>query len=161
MASIHHIPSTGELRQILTMLYGDTLELGSGEPGAADAGGKSVVAVYVNDENAPVSACVCDYRFAAFAGSALTKIPRGGAEDAAKSGDFSEMMLGNLREIMNICSRLFMYNSSPHLRLENVYTSPDAVPEPVRAMVGASKGRGDFKVGIPGYGDGNLAFLAT
>lgn len=71
------------------------------------------------------------------------------------------MMLGNLREIMNICSRLFMYNSSPHLRLENVYTSRDALPEPVRAMVDTSKGRGDFKVKIPGYGGGSLSFLAT
>lgn len=161
MATIHHVPTTGELRQMLAMLYGDKLGLETGKPVAADAGSKSVVAVYVNDANEPVTACVCDHQFAAFAGSALTKIPRGGAEDAAKTGDFSEMMLGNLREVMNICSRLFMYNSSPHLRLESVYATPDALPDSVRSMVGASQGRGDFSVSIPGYGDGTLSFLCT
>lgn len=161
MTTIHHIPTKGELRQMLTMLYGDQLELDAGKPVAADNGSKSVVAVYVNDEDAPVTACVCDHSFAAFAGSALTKIPRGGAEDAAKTGDFSDMMLGNLREVMNICSRLFMYNTSPHLRLDQVYASPDTVPEAVRAMLGASKGRGDFSVSIPGYGAGAVSFLST
>lgn len=161
MSTLHPVPKDSEVRQILAMLYGDELELGPGEPVSADAGSKCMVAVYINDDNVPVTACVCDHQFAAFAGSALTRVPVGGAEDAAQTGEFSEMMLGNLHEIMNICSRLFMNSGSPHLRLDTVYATPDAMPHSVRAMVDTSQGRVHMDVSIPGYGNGSLSFLCT
>lgn len=157
----HPVPSEVDLRQILTMLYGDALTLQAANAGSAENCSKSVVAVYVNDNNEPVTACICDHDFVAFAGSALTRIPPGGAEDAAASGDFSEMMLGNHHEIMNICSRLFMNSDSPHLRLEKVYVSPDDVPENARTVLQTSELRADFNVEVPGYGAGNLSFIAT
>jgi len=160
MSVKHPVPSKVDLRQILAMLYGNDLTLEAASAVPAENGSKSVVAVYVNDDNEPVTACVCDHEFVAFAGSALSRIPLGGAEDAAESGDFSDMMLGNHHEIMNICSRLFMSSDSPHLRLEKVYISPDEVPENARAVIQSSELRADFNVQVPGYGAGSLSFIS-
>ncbi len=160
MATIHPVPNDTQIRQIFAMLFGNDLVLDSGKPDTSDDA-SSIYAIFINDEGKQVTACVCDHHFAAFAGCALTRIPIGGAEDAANTGEFTEMMLGNLHEIMNICSRLFMNNSSPHLRLDTVYPAPDKVPDEARAMLDACQERVDFTVSIPGYGKGGLSFLCT
>lgn len=154
------IPKEMEVQQMLGMLYDAGLAVKAADAFPTDAGSKSLIAVYVNDEDTPVTACACDHNFTAFASAALTKIPKGGAEDAASSGDFSAMMLGNLNEVMNICSRLFMNSTTPHLRLEKTYNSPDEVPDNVKAIISDSA-RADFDVAIPGYGDGKIAFLSS
>ena len=155
------IPKEIELKQMLGMLYDSGLDVKPTDPLLTESGSKSLIAVYVDDEDQPVTVCACDYGFTAFAGAALTKIPKGGAEDAASSGDFSEMMLNNLNEVMNICSRLFMNSATPHLRLEKTYNSPDEVPDSARSMLGDAISRADYEVMIPGYGDGKISFLAT
>lgn len=155
------IPKEIELRQMLGMLYDDGLTVQSTNALPTESGSKSLIALYIDDDDQPVTACACDYSFTAFAGAALTKIPKGGAEDAASSGDFSEMMLNNLNEVMNICSRLFMNSSTPHLRLEKTYHSPDELPDNARTVLDAAVSRADYHVAIPGYGDGKISFLAT
>jgi len=160
MTTTHPVPQENQVRQIFSMLFGDELVLDAGKPEAADDA-KSMYAVFIDDHGKHATACICDYNFAAFAGSALTKIPVGGAEDAANSGEFTDMMLSNLHEIMNICSRLFMSNTSPHLRLETVYHSPDTVPDNARIMLEACQERKDYTVSIPGYGKGSVSFMCT
>lgn len=160
MASVHPIPQAKDVMQMVAMLYGNDAAVADGDVIPADSD-KSMVAVFVSDDDQPVTACVYDWEFAAYAGSALTRIPQGGAEDAAKDGDFSEMMMGNVREFMNICSRLFMTDSSPHLRLGETYKAGDARPESVSAMVSGCAGKAGFTVSIPNYGSGKLSFIAT
>ena len=161
MATTHPTPRDIEVRQMLAMLLGNDLEISEVDALPTDAESSVAAAVFVADDDTPVTACVCDMNFAAFAGSALTKIPPGGAEDAAKSGELTDNMLGNLNEIMNICSRLFMSGNSPHLRLDKLYASISELPENARALVDSISGRLDLKVSIPGYGEGHLSFLAT
>lgn len=160
MATTHPTPNETEARQMLAMLFGNDLEIAPVDALATEADSGHAAAVFVTDEGLPVTACVCDLNFAAFAGSALTRIPPGGAEDAAKSGKLTDNMLGNLNEVMNICSRLFMNGSSPHLRLDKLYASISEIPDDARALVDSITGRLDLKVSIPGYGDGHLSFLA-
>ena len=146
---------------MLGMLFGNDLTIDEVEALPTDSGSGNAAAVFVSDDGTPVTACVCDMNFAAFAGSALTKIPPGGAEDAAKSGDLTDNMVGNLHEVMNICSRLFMSGSSPHLRLDKTHAKIADIPENAASMLQAIAGRLDLKVKIPGYGEGQIAFLAT
>ena len=160
MPNTYPVPNEKDVFAILSMLYGGEVELGSVEPVPIE-NKDSMVAVYINDENEPSTACVCNYNFAAFAGSALTKIPVGGAEDAAESGDFSAMMLSNLHEVMNICSRMFMNDSSPHVKLGTVYKTLDDAPDTVKALFGSTEERSDFTVTIPNYGDGTISFLSS
>lgn len=161
MATIHPTPREVEVRQMLAMLFGNDLTISEAEELPVDAESNNAAALYLADDDTPVTACVCDMNFAAFAGSALTKIPPGGAEDAAKSGELTENMMGNLNEVMNICSRLFMSGNSPHLRLDKMYASIAEMPDNAKTMFDAVSGRLDLKVTIPGYGEGYLAFLAT
>ncbi|HID81297.1 MAG TPA: hypothetical protein EYH06_03325 [Chromatiales bacterium] len=161
MTTTFATPKEIEVQEMLGMLYDAGLSVKSGDALATEAGSKSLIALYVDDEDQPVTVCACDYNFTAFAGAALTKIPKGGAEDAASSGDFSGAILGNLNEVMNICSRLFMNSSTPHLRLDKTYNSPDEIPEGAKQILSSSAGRADFDVTIPGYGDGKLAFIST
>ena len=161
MATTHPTPRDIEVRQMLAMLFGNDLTISETDalPTGADSG--NAAAVFISDDDNPVTACVCDMKFAAFAGAALTRIPVGGAEDAAESGELTENMIGNLHEVMNICSRLFMSGNSPHLRLDKLYTKIAEVPENALTMLDSIAGRLDLKVSIPGYGEGQIAFLST
>ena len=161
MSTTHPFPNDAQLQEMLGMLFGNDLKINPGDPVATDADSKSVVAVFVSADGSPATACFCDFPFAAYCGAALSMIPKGGAEDAAKSGELSEMMRGNLNEIMNICSRLFISNDTPHVKLETLYDKAGELPENARAMVDATTGRSDFKVSIPGYGEGHISFLST
>ena len=70
-------------------------------------------------------------------------------------------MQGNLKEVMNICSRLFMDDNSPHLKLDNLYESIGALPDSARSLMDSVQDRLDLIISIPDYGDGKLSFLST
>ena len=66
-------------------------------------------------------------------------------------------MSDNLREVMNICTRLILKDGSPHLRLQQVVLAKQ-MPAPVAAIAG-SKTRVDFELGLGKYGGGLLAVI--
>lgn len=154
------VPDEKSAHDMLSMLYGDevTLDACDAKPISPET---NMLAVFIDDEGAPSTACACSYNFAAFAGAALTKIPVGGAEDAAESGDFSDMMISNIYEVMNICSRMFMNDTSPHLKLDKVYKSFDEAPDDVSNLFQGVDERSDFDVGIPNYGNGVITFICS
>jgi len=160
MSGIYPVPKENDVHKILSMLYGNELVLNSCEP-VAEKDSNKILAVYVNDDGEPSTACVCNVDFAAFASSSLTRIPVGGAEDAAETGCLSDMMKSNFHEIMNICSRVFMDDSSPHIKLDTVYNSLDDAPDHVLTMLDGDKDQIGFSVTIPGYGDGEISFICT
>lgn len=151
------VPNSDDLRRMLSMMYsGLTVTEGSPVP---IEDGKCVVAIYLRDDDTPIGAAVTDFPFAAYSGAALTRIPPGGAEDAAQSGDLSESILENVHEVFNICSRLLMSNDSPHLRLGPVYTSLADVPENEAAILHNPVSRSDLEVDVPNYGSGMISFI--
>jgi hypothetical protein len=154
------LPKPIELQQILSMMYGTGLKAEPGEPVPAEPGSKSLVAVYVDDDDQPIAACAVDYPFTAYAGASLTRIPLGTAKECIDTGEFSEIMLGNVHEIMNICSRLLMNSESPHLRLDGFYQEPGKLPEPVQELMQKAPETADFSVTFPDYGDGRVSFKA-
>ena len=160
MPGIYPVPEEKNIHDTLTMLYGNDVTLDTCDSTSIE-GDKNMIAVFINDEGEPSTACACNYNFVAFAGAALTKIPVGGAEDAAESGDFSDMMLSNLYEVMNICSRMFMTDTSPHIKLDKVYKTFDEAPEEVRSAFKDVEERIDFDVEIPGYGNGAISFMCA
>ena len=74
---------------------------------------------------------------------------------------FSDMMLSNLYEVMNICSRMFMTDTSPHIKLDKVYKTFDEAPDNVRSAFKDVEERIDFDVEIPGYGNGAISFMCA
>ncbi|HBR97242.1 MAG TPA: hypothetical protein DD979_07670 [Gammaproteobacteria bacterium] len=154
------IPKKIEVQQMLGMLYDNEISVEDAEPIAAQEDPKAMVAVYVDDNDVPVTACTCDFNFTAYAGGALTKIPQGGAAEMAETGEFSQMIMGNFYEVMNICSRLFMNSQTPHLRLEKTYPKLDDAPGEVTTIFTEAASNVGFKVNIDGYGEGQLSFVS-
>jgi hypothetical protein len=87
-------------------------------------------------------------------------LPVGAAKDAAKSRELTSVMIDNMREIMNICSRLVMDATSPHLKLDQIYPAK-SLPAPAAALLAAPSGRRQFQIQLPKYGGGVLTFLTA
>jgi hypothetical protein len=87
-------------------------------------------------------------------------LPPNAAKDAVKSKLLTPAMNDNLREVMNICSRLMMRDGSGHLRLDQVFQSK-SLPAAAAAMASAATGRADFEVTLGKYGAGALSLLTV
>lgn len=159
MSTKYNLPNEHEANAVLAMLYGDSLDVKVSDDVSVNGDG-SWVGLFIDKEDKPVAGCVCDVPFAAYAGSALTMLPPGGAEDAVENGEISETMKDNLNEVMNICSRMFMSDSTPHLRLDILYKYEDLSDEAKEILAGA-EGRRALDIDIPRYGKGKLFMLAT
>ena len=160
MSLNHIVPAEASVINMLGMLFGKGLTVKASSALPLDKA-KQSFGVFIDNESQVVAVCICDFDFAIYAGAALSMIPPAGAKDALGDGELSDMMVSNLGEVMNICSRLFMDNKTPHLKLDKVYTNISQVPDAALAIADAPAGRSDFAIGIPRYGEGHLSFLAT
>ena len=118
-----------------------------------------MIGAFINDENEPVAVCASDIEFAAFAGCSLTMLPPGAAEDAVKGKKLEPMMQDNFNEVMNIFSRLFMNDKTPHLRLDKCYSLGDT-PQAFLDIANNAENNYSMEIEIPRYGKGNVTFLA-
>ena len=116
--------------------------------------------MFVADSGEPVALCGADANLAASFGGAFSMLPVAAAKDAAKARELTDVMIENVREIMNICTRLVMDATSPHLKLEQIYPAK-SLPAAAAALLGAPKGRREFQVQLPKYGGGVLTFLTV
>ncbi len=149
------IPAPSDVSQMLAMLYGDGLSVSKAS--APDLAG-SFAGVYINPEGETIAICLADKPGAAYMSAALSLVPPHQAETAASSGNLSEMMVGNLYEVMNILTRLVMDDESMHLKLDKVLPADEI--DSLAALT-ESGSRCDFSVSVPKYGDGVLSFLIT
>lgn len=86
----------------------------------------SYVGTFIDDNAALVAVCLMDLPLAAKMAAAITMFPPGAAEDAIDDGHVDEGLRDNLHEIMNICSRLFLNDNTPHLKHEKIVQVKDA-----------------------------------
>ena len=158
MATTYPLPDVARVKSMLGMMF-DGLEVKNGGKLDTAPTSSAYVAVFVGDDGKPGALCACDIALAANIASALSMLPPAAAKDAAKSKQLTDVMLANLREVMNICSRLLIVEGSPHLKLDEVYEAK-AVPAPAMAIVGAARGRVDFEIGVAKYGPGFMSVLS-
>lgn len=155
--STYPIPSAAQVKDLLGMLF-DGMAVKPASKLDVSAGSTSYVGVYVSDGGEPVALCACNLDFAAGAGAALSILPPNAAKDAVKAKTLPSAMQDNLRELMNICTRLVIKDGSPHLRLQEVYAAK-SLPAPAAAIAAAAKGRADFEVALGRYGAGVLCLM--
>jgi hypothetical protein len=156
-AAKYPLATAPQVKELFGMLF-DALAV---KPGAKlDVSAKSgcYFGVYVTDDGAPGAIIACDIAFAANSSAALSMLPPNVAKEAVKSRQLTEVMVANLREVMNIGTRLVLTEGSPHLRLDQVCAGPGLPPAAV-ALLGAIKGRVDFEIGLGKYGSGLFAIL--
>lgn len=158
MATAYPLPNAPKIVQMLGLLF-DGLDVKPGGTFDQTPAGGAWFGVFVADSGEPVALCGADANLAASFGCAFSMLPVGMVKEAAKSRDLTGVMIDNIREIMNICTRLVMDASSPHLKLEQIYSSK-SLPAPASALLGAPKGRCEFQVQLPKYGGGVLTFLS-
>ena len=147
-------PSADHVSEMLGMLYDgdvDPIEV-------KDVGDAAYVATFVNPEGEVVAACLSDAGMTIFSGAALSMLPPGGAKDMVSDKEFTKSVLDNFYEVMNICSRLLMSNSTPHLKLAEV------IPMSTAAQSLGSLSNAVsicYELGIPKYGKGRVQFLVS
>lgn len=157
MSATYPLPDVPLVKELLGMLFdGLSVKVGGKLDVSPKAG--SYFGVYVADDGSPAALCGCDMAFAANSGAALSMLPPNVAKEAAKSKDLTPVMLANLHEVMNICTRLMLRDDSPHLKLRELCPQ-SALPAPAAAIIGSAKGRVDFEIGIGKYGAGVLSVM--
>ena len=151
----HPIPDLAQVKELLGMIF-DGLTVKPGPKLDASPKSNCYFGVYVSDAGAPVALCGCDFAFAANSGAALSMLPPNAAKEAVKDKELTPMMLANLHEVMNICTRLMLRDDSPHLKLREVCPVA-ALPAPAAQILGAPNARVDFEVGLGKYGTGVIS----
>jgi len=151
------IPSMLQVKDLLGMLFdGLSVKLGPKLDMSPKSG--SYFGVYVSDDGVAAALCGCDMAFAANSGAALSMLPPNVAKEAVKDRELTPVMLANLHEVMNICTRLMLRDDSPHLKLREL-CAVTALPASAAAIVSAPKARIDFEIGIAKYGAGGLCVM--
>jgi hypothetical protein len=159
MATAYPLPDGKKIGQILGLLFEGLAVKPGGAFDETPTGG-AWFGVFVADDGNPVALCGADANLAASFGAAFSMLPVAAAKDAAKSRELTDVMKENLREIMNICTRLLMDDMSPHLRLDQIH-AVHSLPGPAAALFGAPKGRREFQLQLPKYGGGTLTLLSA
>jgi hypothetical protein len=153
----HPIPDAAQVKDLLGMLF-DGLSVKLGPKLDVTQKASTYFGVYVSDDGTPAALCGCDMAFAANSGAALSMLPPNVAKEAAKDKELTPVMLANLHEVMNICTRLMLRDDSPHLKLRELCVQ-NALAPPAAAIIGAPRGRVDFEIGIGKYGTGVLTVM--
>jgi hypothetical protein len=159
MATAYPLPDGAKIVQLLGILF-DGLDVKPGGTFDQTPAGGAWFGVFVTDAGAPVALCGADANLAASFGGALSMLPVAAAKDAAKARQLTDVMVENVREIMNICTRLVMDATSPHLKLDQLYPTK-SLPAAALALLGAPQGRREFQVQLPKYGGGVLTVLSA
>jgi len=152
MSENYITPTPESVTSLLAMIYGD--DLGTTIIEVSDVNG-SRIATFINDEDKLVAICICNLEFVIFSGAALSMIPSATAADMVAENSVSEVIGGNFHEVMNICTKLFMSDTSAHLRLQQTLEFDQGAE-----ILGRLETFGEqlaFAVGIPGYGEGRIA----
>jgi len=157
MSAAHPIPDIAQVKELLGMLF-DGLSVKLGPKLDVSPKASSFFGVYVSDDGTPAALCGCDMAFAALSGAALSMLPPNAAKDAMKEKQLTPVMLANLHEVMNICTRLMLRDDSPHLKLREL-CALSALAAPAAAIANAPKARVDFELGIAKYGTGVLSVM--
>lgn len=157
MATTYPLPDEAKTLQLLGVLF-DGLDVKAGGKFDSSPAGGAWFGVFIADDGAPVALCGADASLAASFGAALSMLPPSAAKEAAKAGDLSAVMIENVREIMNICTRLVMDHSSPHLKLDRVYPRK-TLPTAAAGLLGAPRARREFQLQLPKYGGGVLSIM--
>jgi hypothetical protein len=158
MATAYPLPDGPKIVQLLGLLF-DGLDVKPGGTFDQSPAGGAWFGVFIADSGEPVALCGADANLAATFGAAFSMLPVAVAKEAAKDRELTAVMIDNMREIMNICTRLVMDATSLHLKLEQIYPAK-SLPAPAATLLGAASHR-EFQVQLPKYGGGVLKFLTV
>ena len=159
MATAFPLPDAPKIVQMLGLLF-DGPDVKPGGTFDQTPGGGAWFGVFIADGGEPVALCGADGNLAATLGAAFSMLPIAAAKDAATTRELTPVMIENMREIMNISTRLVMDNTSPHLKLDQLCPAK-SLPAAAAALLAAPGRRREFQVQLSKYGGGVLTFLTV
>jgi hypothetical protein len=159
MSTSYPLPDVRKVQDILGMLY-DGLDVKTGGAFDQTPGAGSWFGVFIDDAGKAVALCGADAGLAAGLAAALSMLPPSAVKEAVQSRQLSGTMCGNLREVMNICTRLVLDSTSPHLKLDQLHARA-TLPAAAAAILANPPGRREFTLQVPRYGGGVLSVLST
>lgn len=154
------LPPLKEIRDLLSGLVGRgcTAERAGGVLTPETAG--VVAATYVSGRAQVEAVVAVDLALGAALGAAIGLMPPGLAQDAAKDGELSDVLLENLVEVLNVLASLFNAEGATHLRLGEVFDSTRRpLPGAPVAFLRSTGRRLDADVDVAGYGRGALSVV--
>jgi len=146
------LPSADAVAAMLENLLGREVYVSDGDSGESLWSGR-----YVTRDDQLAVVGLADIRMVAYAGSALSMVPPGTAQDVVKDGDPTSAMLENLHEVLNVAASLMMDAGSDHVRLDGI--GPVASLDAGATDLIADGTGTSFVVDIDGYGKGGLSFV--
>ncbi len=159
MATMCPLPDAQKIVQILGTLF-DGLAVKPGGAFDQTLTGGAWFGLFVADNGNPAALCGADANLAVSFGAAFSMLPVAVVKDATSTRQLTDVMKENVREIMNICTRLMMEDASPHLKLDQIYAA-HSLPAPAAALLGAPRGRREFQLQLPKYGGGVMTLLSA
>jgi hypothetical protein len=148
-----------KVANLLRELLGRAVKVDTADLLTMSPEGTNWVAVYGGNDGKIVGVCVCDLAFAAYASAALCLIPTATAKESISSRKLDPLRAENLREIMNVCSQLFVAPESGRITLQSVTSVAQCVSEEAKKRVSAPSQKCGMKLSIEGYGEGIVSLL--
>jgi hypothetical protein len=159
MATAFSLPDVAKVQSILGLLF-DGLEVKAGGTFDKTPAGGALFGVFIGDGNEPVALCGADLILAASLAAAFSMLPTAAVKEAVETRHIGSVMRENLHEIMNICTRLVLDSTSPHLKLDQVYPYK-SLPAAAAAILDSPQGHREFQLRLPRYGGGVLSLLTS
>lgn len=153
------LPMRSSVRDLLADLLDREIKVDRGALQVLEEGRAAFAASYIRDDGAPAAVCVCDLSLAVGSGAAIGMVPPAAASAEAAAGELVGDTEEFFREVVNVLAKLLNSPTTPHVRLDAVYTVPGEVPAAVAAVVLAPAERADYRVAIDGYGVGRMTLL--
>ncbi len=117
------------------------------------------IGTYIDPNGELVALALCDLNISAHTACALTMFPATASQEAITTGSLDENLMGNLGELLNIYSRFFMDDNTPHLKLDKVVHCNDLSDEG-KALIASDAERTTLKFNLSDYGDGLITLIA-
>lgn len=148
-----------DVQELLSATLGREVRAKAGAP--SRAANKVVAAVYADDLDAPVAACVVELELAACLAAAMVAIPKGAAIDACAEGNLSGTLADALNEVLNIAAQLFRQKQgSRRVAMSDVFQPGQELPGDLSAALKQPGARLDLEVDISGYSTGVMSLLS-
>jgi hypothetical protein len=155
------MPLPESVQRMLADLLGKPVTAKKAAPGGLSTAKPGVVAHYVYDSGVTGSLILCDLALSSYAGAALMLLPPAAAVEGVKAGKMNETIVENIREVLNICASLFIYEDKAHVRLRELYPLPGTTTPEVAKILTRPSARLELDVTITGYGAGKIALLTA
>jgi hypothetical protein len=157
-----YFPSDATLLNVMAMgLFEDRILMKQGKDWDPKLSSPVVVSTFMSEKKELTAISVMEFEIAAIVAGTLTRFQKDVIQQEIDNKTFSQDFRENIREIMNIYSRIFNQNGHEHILFQHVWLTPslDSVTQDLVAM--APKKLNVLVDTENDSGSGNLTFYAV